>query len=106
VSSLGDALLSVAGVRALEVARARGLRVIAKTSITPAVTVYDARDTAPGFLELLGIRTHIVAVDENGLVVAELGEPAPTDPAKAVLMWGALALLGAVVVALAARALR
>ena len=39
-------------------------------------------------------------------VVAELGEPAPTDWLLAAVAWSTLAILGFVVVALGARALR
>lgn len=106
MSTLADALLEAAGSRALQEAQARGLRVIVKTSITPATVVYDARDTAPGWLELLGVKTTVVAVDAAGRVVAELGEPAPTNYALAVAFWTAAAVLGFVVVAAAARALR
>ena len=106
MSTIADALLEAAGSRALAEAHARGLRVVVKTSISPAVTVYDARDTAPGWLELLGVSTSIVAVDAAGRVVAELGEPAPTNYPLAVAFWTAAAVLGFVVVAAAARALR
>ena len=106
MSTLRDALLEVAGSRALLEAQSRGLRVIAKTSISPAVTVYDARAVDPGFLELLGVKTHIVAVDADGRVVAELGEPAPTDWPTAAVLWGVAALIGFLGVALLARAIR
>ena len=106
MSTLADALLEAAGSRALDAARARGLRVVVKTSITPAVTVYDARDVAPGVLELLGVKTHVVAVDAAGHVVAELGEPAPTDYATAAAIWAVAAVAGFLLVVLAARAIR
>lgn len=101
-----DVLLTAATSRAELAARERGLRVVVKTSITPAVTVYDARDTAPGLLEALGIKTHIVAVTADGVVVSELGEPAPTELGKAAVYFGTLAILGFLLVVLASRALR
>lgn len=106
MSKATDVLLAAIAGRAELEAQQRGLRVIAKTSITPALTVYDARDTAPGLLERLGIKTHVVAVTADGVVVTELGEPAPTDVALAVVFWSTAAILGFLVVALAARALR
>jgi hypothetical protein len=106
VSTLADALLEAVGSKALETARARGLRVVVKTSITPAVTVYDARDVAPGVLEALGVKTHVIAIDDAGRVVAELGEPAPTDYPTAAAIWLLAAVAGFLVVVLAARALR
>lgn len=106
MSSLSDALYTAVARRAELEARSRGLRVIVKTSITPPATVYNARDTAPGLLELLGVKTHVVAVDDAGAVVAELGEPAPTDYVTAAVIWTTVAVLGFLVVAAAARALR
>lgn len=101
-----DVLLAAATSRAELEARQRGVRVVAKTSITPSLTVYDAQATSPGLLELLGIKTHVVAVTDDGAVVAELGEPAPTDWLLAGVVWSTLAIVSFLVVAAAARALR
>jgi hypothetical protein len=101
-----DTLFTALAARAQVEARERGLRVVVKTSITPAATVYDARDVAPGVLERLGIKTHVIAVTDDGTVVSELGEPAPTNPLLAAAVWATAAVLGFLVVAALARALR
>lgn len=81
-------------------------RVVVKTSITPETVIFDARDTSPSLLDVLGVKANVRVYAANGSLLFEYGEPAPTDAIRAAIYYGAAALVGFALVATLARAMR
>jgi len=63
-----------------------GVTVTVSSNVTPRVVVYDARSTEPTLLDLLGIKTHIVARTSDGRILAEYGVPVAPDYVLAALL--------------------
>jgi len=92
VANLLDALAGTA----FRYAASEGVTVVAESNLTPSpVTLFDARDTAPSLLDVLGVRVHVVAKTQDGKTLAEYGEPVSFNPALA-LIYGAVLVLGVV----------
>lgn len=88
---------SLLASEAFRAAERRGLKVVAKTSVTPAITLYDARSTGPSLLDTLGIKAHVSVTDASGAVLAEYGDPAPTE-LLLVAIYGAAAVMVALAI--------
>lgn len=102
MASILDSLTS----RAFEVAAAQGVTVVAESNVSPPVTLFDARDSSPSLLDLLGVKLHVVAKTQDGKTLAEYGEPVSFNPFLA-LLYGAVLVLGVIAVgATVSRALR
>lgn len=89
-------LLASLSQQAFRVAAREGVTVTASSNVSPSpVTLYDARDSTPSLLDVLGIRVHVVAQTADGKVLAEYGEPVQFSPLLAVI-YGAVIVLGVV----------
>jgi len=73
--ALGATVANVAG----------SVRIVAKSNLGPAVTLYDgqAADAGPGLLEALGIRASVTVYGANGAVLYQTAPEPATDPVRA-----------------------
>ena len=56
-----------------------GVQVIAESNVSPPIVLFDASDTSPTLLDLLGIRPHVTVKTSDGKVLAEYGHAEPRN---------------------------
>jgi hypothetical protein len=77
-------LLAALAQSAYSAAQNSGVRVTLETNITPPATIYDAADTRPSVLDMLGIKAYVKVATSDGRPLAEFGEPVAFNPFLAV----------------------
>lgn len=90
--SLAGVLTGALVKRAEDEATSRGIRIIVGSNVSPEIVAFDAREDG-SLLTALGVKAYARVEDENGNVLATYGSPVGKDRARALALWGGLALV-------------